>query len=40
MEAKCLKCDALFGLNGNAIPESMICVCNSTEFKLLAPITA
>jgi len=34
-EAKCTKCDALFELQGETIPEHMECVCNSTEFEIL-----
>ena len=40
MEAQCTQCKALFELNGETVPNTMICVCNGTDFKVLTPIEA
>ena len=33
-EAQCIKCEAIFEVNGE-VPKGMQCFCNSKEFKLL-----
>jgi len=35
MEAQCTKCEALFEVNGEKVPDTMVCICNGTDFKVL-----
>ena len=34
VEVKCKNCEAIFKIDGNFIPEDMICFCSCEEFEI------